>query len=140
MSQYWLLKSEPFVYSFDQLVKDKKTNWNGIRNFQARNYLRTAKKGDLALIYHSNEGKAVVGVAKVVGEAYPDVDKETPGDWVQIDVAPVEKLSHPVSLEEIKKNSKLKDILLVKQSRLSVVPLSKTHFELIVKLGESGND
>jgi predicted RNA-binding protein with PUA-like domain len=135
MAQHWLLKSEPFVYSFDQLVRDKKTGWNGVRNFQARNFLKSAKKGDLALIYHSNEGKAVVGIAKVVKEAYPDVDPETPGEWVQIDIAPVEKLEHPVTLEDIKKNPKFKDILLVKQSRLSVMPVSKAHFDLIVKLG-----
>jgi len=136
MCQYWLLKSEPFVYSFDQLVKDRKTNWSGVRNFQARNYLKQAKKGDLALIYHSNEGKAVVGVAKIVTEAYPDEDPGTPGEWFQIDVAPVEKLVHPVSLEAIKKNPKLKEMLLIKQSRLSVMPVSKQHFDLIVKLGE----
>lgn len=135
MSQYWLLKSEPFVYSFDQLVKDRKTNWNGIRNFQARNFLRQAKKGDLVLIYHSNEGKAVVGIAKIVKEAYADVDLETPGEWVQIDIAPVEKLAHPVSLEELKKNPRLKDMLLIKQLRLSAMPVSKTHFDLIVKMG-----
>ena len=135
MSQYWLLKSEPFVYSFDQLVKDKKTGWSGVRNFQARNFLKQARKGDLALIYHSNEGKAVVGIAKVVAEAYADVDPETPGEWVQIDVAPVEKLKHPVTLAEMKKNAKLKDILLFKQSRLSVLPVSKLHFDLITKLG-----
>lgn len=135
MSQYWLLKSEPSVYSFDQLTKDKKTNWNGVRNFQARNFLKQAKKGDLALIYHSNEGKAVVGIAKVVGEAYTDEDTETPGEWVQIDVAPVEKLEHPVSLDQMKKDPKLKDILLIKQSRLSVMPVSKAHFEQIKKLG-----
>ena len=135
MAQYWLLKSEPSVYSFDQLVKDKKTNWGGVRNFQARNFLKTAKNGDLALIYHSNEGKAVVGIAKVVKEAYPDVDPETPGEWVQIDIAPVEKLKTPVGLDEIKKSPKLKDMLLVKQSRLSVSPVSKAHFDLIVKQG-----
>src|SRR6185312_5525644 len=115
MPHYWLLKSEPSTYSFDQLVRDKRTNWNGVRNFQARNFLKEAKTGDLALIYHSNEGKAVVGIAKVVKEAYVDPDPETPGEWVQIDVASVGKLEKPVSLEEIKKSSKLKDILLVKQ-------------------------
>lgn len=136
MPGYWLLKSEPSVYSFDQLVKDGKTHWNGVRNFQARNFLKEARKGDLALIYHSNEGKAVVGVAKVVAEAYPDEDPETPGDWVQIDIAPAKKLARPVTLEEIKKSAKLKDLLLIRQSRLSVMPVSKTHFELILKLGQ----
>jgi predicted RNA-binding protein with PUA-like domain len=132
---YWLLKSEPFVYSYDQLVKDKKTNWAGVRNFQARNFLKAAKKGDLAFIYHSNEGKAVVGIAKVVKEAYPDPDPEQKGDWVQIDISPVEKLKTPVTLEEIKATAKLKDMLLVKQSRLSVSPVSKIHFDLICRMG-----
>jgi len=135
--QYWLMKSEPFVYSFDQLMKDKKTNWSGVRNFQARNFLKAAKKGDLVLYYHSNEGKAVVGIAKVVKEAYPDIAKadENKGEWVQVDLAPVEKFNQPVTLEEIKKAPKLKDILLVKQSRLSVMPVSKPHFEYIQKQG-----
>jgi predicted RNA-binding protein with PUA-like domain len=133
--QYWLYKSEPFVYSFDQLVKDKKTNWAGVRNFQARNHLKAAKKGDLVLFYHSNEGKAVVGIAKVVKEAYPDPDPEHKGDWFQVDVAPVEKLKTPVTLEEIKKSPKFKDMGLLKQSRLSVSSVSKTHFDLIRKMG-----
>jgi predicted RNA-binding protein with PUA-like domain len=108
-----------------------------VRNFQARNYLKSARTGDLALIYHSNEGKAVVGIAKVVKEAYPDKDPEHKGDWVQIDIAPVEKLTSPVTLEDIKASSKLKDILLVKQSRLSVMPVSEAHFTLIKKMGAS---
>lgn len=137
MSKHWLLKSEPFVYSFDQLLKDKKTHWNGVRNFQARNFLKEAKAGDLALIYHSNEGKAVVGIAKVVKEAYPDQDPEHPGEWVQIDVAPVRKLATPVTLEALKKNPQFKDLLLIKQSRLSVMPVSERHFNSIVKLGNS---
>jgi predicted RNA-binding protein with PUA-like domain len=138
-SQYWLMKSEPFVYSYDQLMKDKKTNWNGVRNFQARNFLKKAKKGDLVLYYHSNEGKAVVGIAKVVKEAYPDIATadENQGEWVQVDLAPVEKFSTPVTLEDIKKSAKLKDILLIKQSRLSVMPVSKPHFELIEKMGQA---
>jgi predicted RNA-binding protein with PUA-like domain len=134
---YWLLKSEPSTYSFDQLLKDKKTNWNGVRNFQARNFLKTAKKGDLALIYHSNEDKAVVGIAKVVKEAYPDIDEETAGDWVQIDIAPIEKLDLPVTLAEMKSTAKLKNLLLIKQSRLSVSPVSETDYKLIVKMGSS---
>lgn len=135
MPQHWLLKSEPSVYSFDKLVHDGKTNWNGVRNFQARNFLKQAEKGDLALIYHSNEGKAVVGVAKVVKEAYPDIDAETPGEWVQIDIAPVKSLARAVTLDEMKKNKKLKNLLLIKQSRLSVMPVSAEDFNLIVKLG-----
>jgi predicted RNA-binding protein with PUA-like domain len=137
MSQYWLLKSEPSTYSFDQLLKDKKTNWNGVRNFQARNFLNTAKKGDLALIYHSNDDKAVVGIAKVVREAYPDKDPEKAGDWVQIDLAPVEKLKTPVTLAEMKSSPKFKDLLLIKQSRLSVCPVSEVHYKLILKMGSN---
>jgi predicted RNA-binding protein with PUA-like domain len=133
--QHWLLKSEPSVYSYDRLVKDRKTNWDHIRNFQARNFLRSAKKDDLALIYHSNEGKAVVGIARVVKESYPDPDPDHKGEWVQIDIAPVEKLKEPVTLETIKASPKLKDILLVKQSRLSVMPVTKAHFDLIRKMG-----
>jgi predicted RNA-binding protein with PUA-like domain len=133
--QYWLYKSEPFVYSFDQLIKDKKTNWAGVRNFQARNFLKEAKKGDLVLFYHSNEGKAVVGIAKVVKEAYPDPDPDHKGDWFQVDVAPVEKLKTPVTLEEIKKSGKFKEMGLLKQSRLSVSSVSKPQFDLIKKMG-----
>jgi predicted RNA-binding protein with PUA-like domain len=133
--QYWLYKSEPFVYSFDQLIRDKKTNWAGVRNFQARNFLKEAKKGDLVLFYHSNEGKAVVGIAKVVKEAYPDPDPEHKGDWFQVDVAPVEQLKTPVTLEEIKKSGKFKDMGLLKQSRLSVSSVSKPQFDLIRKMG-----
>jgi predicted RNA-binding protein with PUA-like domain len=133
--QYWLYKSEPFVYSFDQLVKDGKTNWAGVRNFQARNFLKEAGKGDLVLFYHSNEGKAVVGIAKVVKEAYPDPDPEHKGDWFQVDVSPVEKLKTPVTLEAIKKTPRLQEMALLKQSRLSVSPVSKTHFDLIRKMG-----
>ena len=135
MPHFWLLKSEPSVYSFDQLMRDARTNWNGIRNFQARNFLKAAKSGDLALIYHSNEGKAVVGVAKIVREAYADQDPSMPGEWVQIDIAPVEKLKSPVTLQEIKESPKLRDMLLLRQSRLSVMPVSKPHFELIRSLG-----
>jgi len=138
MPHYWLLKSEPSVYSYDQLVRDGRTNWNGVRNFQARNFLKEACVGDLALIYHSNEGKAVVGIAKVAREAYADPDPEMPGEWMQIDITPVEKFELPVTLEQIKKTPKLKDLLLIKQSRLSVMPVSKTHFDLIVKIGRMG--
>jgi predicted RNA-binding protein with PUA-like domain len=134
MAQHWLLKSEPSVYSMDQLKLDKKTNWNGIRNFQARNYLRQMKQGDLALIYHSNEDRAVVGIGEVVREAYPDVDPEG-GDWSQVDVRYVKHFASPVELAAIKANPKLQDMLLIKQSRLSTMPVSPTHFDLLCKLG-----
>src|SRR3982751_5233945 len=103
-SSFWLMKTEPSTYSFAQLKKDGKTNWSGVRNFQARNHLRNAKKGDLVLIYHTGDEKAVVGVAKVVREGYPDPDPENEGDWVQVDLAPVEELGTPVSLADIKKS------------------------------------
>lgn len=133
-TQYWLLKTEPETYSFDRLMKDKKTNWNDVRNFQARNYLRQAKKGDVAAIYHSGDGKCVVGFAEVVREAYPDIDPEG-GDWVQIDLKPIEALKAPVALAAIKTDSVLKDMPLVKQSRLSCMPITKAHFERLKKLG-----
>lgn len=131
---YWLLKSEPSVYSIDQLRQDRTTNWNNIRNFQARNYLRQMKKGDQALIYHSNEDRAVVGVAEVVREAYPDLDPQG-GDWSQVDVRFVKTFRQPVTLAEIKANPQFQEILLVKQSRLSTMPLSKSHFDLLCRLG-----
>src|SRR5277367_3917557 len=99
---YWLLKTEPGTYSFSQLLKDGKTNWNGVRNFQARNNLKAIKKGDIVLIYHSGDDKSVVGIAKVVREAYPDPDPSKKGDWVQVDLEPVEKLGKPVALAELK--------------------------------------
>lgn len=134
--KYWLLKSEPSVYSFDMLLKDGKTNWNGIRNFQARNFLREAAVGDTALIYHSNDDKAVVGLAEVARAAYPEPDPETPGDWVQIDVRAVRKLSRPVTLAEMKATPALKDLKLIRQSRLSVSPVSAAEFKAITALAE----
>lgn len=131
---YWLLKTEPETYSFEQLLKDKKTNWNDVRNYQARNNLRKIAKGDLALIYHSGDQKAVVGVAKAVKEAYPDIDPEG-GDWVQVDIAPIEALSKPVRLAEIKAAKTLSDLPLIKQSRLSVMPITKQHFKAILEMG-----
>ena len=119
MAKYWLLKSEPEVYSIDQLAKDKKTNWDHVRNFQARNVLRSCQIGDFALIYHSNDDRAVVGVARVLKEAYPDPDPEHPGDWSQIDVKFVMKLATPVPLAKIKGTASLQDLPLIKQSRLS---------------------
>ena len=132
---YWLLKSEPATYSFQQLIKDKTTNWNGVRNFQARNFLKNMKKGDLALIYHSGDEKSVVGVARVTREAYSDQDSEKPGEWFQVDLEPVELLQHPVSLKEIKLSARLADLLLIKQSRLSVMPVQPTHFKTLLKMG-----
>lgn len=135
-AQYWLFKSEPETYSFAQLLKDKKTNWDHVRNFQARNFLRQAAQGDLALIYHSGDEKAVVGVAEVVREAYPDPDPEQKGDWVQIDLKPVEPLASPVTLKEIKATAALATLPLIKQSRLSCMPITASHFATLLKLGK----
>lgn len=134
---YWLLKSEPDVYSIDDLARDQKTAWNGVRNFQARNVLQSCKKNDLVLIYHSNIGKAVVGIGKIIREAYPDLDPNRAGDWVQIDVGFVSKLKKPVDLETIKKTVALKNIPLLKQSRLSCMNISEKEFDTILTMGNS---
>ena len=133
---YWLIKSEPFKYSFDQLLKDKKTLWDGVRNYQARNNLRAMKKNDLLLFYHSNEGKNIVGIAKVIKEFYPDPTAKE-GDWSVVDIAPVKKLTKTVSLEDIKSNPLLKNMAFLKQGRLSVSPVTKTEYDILLKMGES---
>jgi predicted RNA-binding protein with PUA-like domain len=133
--KHWLVKTEPSTYSFSQLMKDGKTNWSGVRNFQARNNLREIKKGDLVLVYHSGDDKSVVGVAKVTREAYPDPDPRKKGDWVQVDLEPVESLSTPVALSQIKETRELRDMMLVKHSRLSVMPITGDHYKRILKLG-----
>lgn len=131
---YFLVKSEPFKYSWEQFNKDKETFWDGVRNYQARNNLKDMKRGDLVLFYHSNEGKEVVGIAKVMKEFYQD---PTTSDerWVVVDLAPVETFKTPVTLETIKKDELLQDIALVRQGRLSVMPLKKEEFDRIVQLG-----
>lgn len=131
---YFLVKSEPFKYSWEQFNKDGQTFWDGVRNFQARNNLKAMKKGDLVLFYHSNEGKHVVGIAKVVKEFYqdPTTDDER---WVVVDLAPVETFKTPVTLETIKTDEFLQDIALVRQGRLSVMPLKAEEFDRIVALG-----
>ena len=131
---HWLVKSEPVKYSWEQFEKDGRTPWDGVRNFQARNNLQAMRNGDLVLYYHSNEGKAVVGIAKVVREAYPD---PTAGDptWVVVDLAPASRFARPVTLEQIKNNDKLQNIGLLRQSRLSVMPLRPEEFDVIVGLG-----
>lgn len=132
---YWLMKSEPFKYSFDQLLKDKKTLWDGVRNFQARNNLRAMKKGDQAFFYHSNEGKEIVGIAEIIKEAYADPTAKDE-DWSVVDIKPVRKLNSPVTLVDIKATATLKNIALLKQSRLSVSPVTKSEFEFICKMGD----
>ncbi len=128
---YWLVKSEPSKYSWDELVKDGSTYWDGVRNSQARNNLAAMKQGDQVLYYHSNEGKEVVGIAKVTKTAYqdPTTDDER---WVVVDLAAVKPLARPVTLKEIKADAALAKILLVTHSRLSVMPIPKPAFDRIV--------
>ncbi len=130
---YFLVKSEPYKYAFADLVRDKKTQWEGVRNFEARNNLRAMKKGDLVLFYHSNEGKEIVGVAKVVKTAYPDPTAKE-GDWSVVDLAPVKALAEPVTLATIKGDAAFAEMALIKRSRISVVPVSAAHFKRVLKL------
>ena len=131
---YWLVKSEPFKYSWEKFLQDKRTGWDGVRNYAARNNLRAMKKGDLVLWYHSNEGLAVVGIAKVAKEAYQDPTTEETA-WVAVDLVPHKTLKKPVTLAQIKADKMLKDIYLVKQGRLSVIPLKAEEFDRIIELG-----
>lgn len=132
--QHWLVKSEPVKYSWEKFNKDGRTFWDGVRNYQARNNLRDMKEGDLVLFYHSNDGKEVVGVAKVVKESYQDPTTDD-SNWVVVDLAPVETLKKPVTLETIKADPKLANISLVRQGRLSVMPLKAEEFDRILELG-----
>ncbi|MFN5218650.1 MAG: EVE domain-containing protein [Sphingomonadales bacterium] len=133
---HWLIKSEPFKYSWSQFEKDQSTFWDGVRNFQARNNLREMKKGDLCLFYHSNEGKEVVGIAEVIKEHYQDPTTDET-QWVVVDVKPHSKLKKPVTLSQIKGDGRLSQIGLIKQSRLSVIKLSKEEFNIILSLSEN---
>ena len=130
---YWLVKSEPSAYSWDDLVRDGRTDWDGVRNYQARNNLKSMKKGDLLLYYHSNEGLAIVGIARVVKEAYQDPTTDD-DRWVAVDIEPVKPLKNPVTLADIKKKKGLENIALVKQGRLSVVPITKDEYDTILKM------
>lgn len=130
---YWLVKSEPYVYSFGQLIKDKKTIWDGVRNYTARNYLREMKKGDRVFFYHSNEGMEIVGIAEVVKESFPDPSGDNPA-WVAVELKPVEKLSRPVPLKVIKEEKDLSDMQLVTNSRLSVQKVSRQQWSKILKM------
>ena len=134
--KHWLVKSEPHKYSWEQFNKDGCTFWDGVRNYQARNNLREMKTGDLVLFYHSNEGKEVVGIAKVVNEFYQDPTTTDP-NWVVVDLAPVEALRTPVTLETIKTDAPLKDIHLVRQGRLSVMSLKREEFDRILELSNN---
>ncbi len=131
---YWLAKSEPFKYSWSDFEKDGSTYWDGVRNAQARNNLADMKKGDLVLFYHSNEGKEVVGIAKVTKESYQDPTTDD-NRWVVVDLSPVKAMKDPVTLPKIKADPELADIALVKHSRLSVLPLPKPAFDRILRLG-----
>jgi predicted RNA-binding protein with PUA-like domain len=130
---HWLVKSEPSSYSWEQLVKDGGTHWNGVRNYQAANNLKAMKRGDRGFFYHSNEGLAIVGIIEIAKEAYPDPsDKE--GRFVMVDVKPVMAVKTPVTLAAIKAEPKLKDFALVRQGRLSVVPVADEEWRIITKM------
>ncbi|MBK8000862.1 MAG: EVE domain-containing protein [Verrucomicrobia bacterium] len=130
---YWLVKSEPEAYSWDTFVKDGRTAWTGVRNFQARNNLRAMKKGELVAFYHSVTDKQVVGLAKVDKEAYPDATAKE-GDWSCVDLVPAKPLKQPVTLAAIKADKTLSEMALLKQSRLSVTPLTAAQYERLLKL------
>lgn len=135
MMNYWLIKSEPFKYSWEQFSKDKKTMWDGVRNYQARNNLRAMKKGDLALFYHSNEGMEIVGIAKVLKEHYPDPTSDQTDTWSVVDFAPFKKLPKPVGLNQIRGESTLSGMEMLRLNRLSVTHVKKEEFDLICAMG-----
>ena len=134
MKQFWLVKQEPSSYSWSDFLADGQTSWTGVRNFAARNNLRKMRTGDEVLFYHSRDEKGVVGIAKVTRPAYPD-PTATEGDWSTVDVAPAKPLGRLVTLREIKSNSRLKGIPLIRQSRLSVMPLAEADFREILNMG-----
>jgi predicted RNA-binding protein with PUA-like domain len=133
MMNYWLVKTEPGTYSWDDLVRDKKAVWDGVRNYQARNNLKAMKKGDMLFIYHSMDDKAVVGIGKLLTEAYPDPKDNA---WVAVDIGVVKKLKKPVTLAQIKASKKLSNMVLVKNSRLSVQPVKSEEFDAVIELSE----
>ena len=130
---YWLIKSEPNTYSWDDFVKLGRDHWDGVRNYQARNYIKEMKPGDLALFYHSVKAKPVVGIAEVVSDFYQDPTTDD-DRWVVVDLVPQSKLDNPVSLEQIKADERLSDMVLVKNSRLSVQPVTREEFDVIMEL------
>ena len=134
---YWLVKSEPFKYSWEQFEKDKLTCWDGVRNYQARNNLRAMQKGDMALFYHSNEGLCIVGVAKVNRTSYPDPTADSP-DWLAVDLKLLKRLKNPVTLATMKQDHQLTNLSLIKQGRLSVCPVRPEEFDRILWLSEHG--
>jgi predicted RNA-binding protein with PUA-like domain len=130
---YWLMKSEPFKYSWEQLRKDKKTFWDGVRNYAARNNLKAMKKGDLAIFYHSNEGVEIVGIAEIVKESYQD-PTTTEAAWVAVDIKPFQPLKKPVSLAQIKADKRLANMALVRLGRLSVQPVTDKEWKIVLEL------
>ena len=135
MSQYWLVKQEPTTYSWEQFVRDGKTDWTGVRNFQARNNLRAMKIGDQVFYYHSVNGKAIVGIARVTKEAFRD-PTATEGDWSAVEIAPERPITPPVTLAQIKNEPQLANMVLLKSSRLSVMPVSPFEFETILQFAK----
>jgi predicted RNA-binding protein with PUA-like domain len=133
---YWLVKSEPFKYSWDQFEKDGQTCWDGVRNYAARNHLKAMKKGDQVLWYHSNEGLEIVGIAKVTKEAYQDPTTDEDA-WVAVDLKPFKKIKQPVSLLQIKADKRLGEMALVRLGRLSVQPVTEAEWKVIMELGET---
>ena len=137
--KYWLLKSEPDAWSWDSQVKEGTSMWDGVRNYQARNNLKEMKKNDLCFFYHSVTERSIIGIVKVVKEYYPDPTDKS-GRFVVVDVKATKKLQNPVSLNQIKKNNKLKDIALIKQSRLSVMPLTKKEWDEIINMSSDSSN
>ena len=135
---YWLVKSEPSTYGWDHLVKDKKTSWDGVRNYAARNHLKEMKKGDEVLFYHSNEGMEIVGIARVEKEFYQD-PTTTDSNWVVVDLKPGKKLKNPVSLTQIKSDKRLSDMALVRLGRLSVQPVTEKEWKIVMELAGEGS-
>jgi len=131
---YWLMKTEPGTYSWDDLVKDKKTTWDGVRNFQARNNLKAMKKGDIVLFYHSGEDKAIIGTAKISKEFFPDPKDK---DWIAVEISLEKKLANPITLAQVKANKQLSNMALVRSSRLSVQPVREEEMDLLLNLSES---
>ena len=134
--QFWLVKQEPSKYSWQQFVEDRETYWDGVRNYQARHNLQAMKKGDRVLFYHSVVGKEIKGIARVTRESYPDPTADDPA-WVVVDLKPVKPMKVPVTLEQVKSHAKLREIALIKQSRLSVMPLTPAEFKIILALGKT---
>ena len=134
--RFWLIKQEPYKYSWEQFVDEKETYWDGVRNYQARNNLQAMKKGDRVLFYHSVVGKEIKGIARVTRESYPDPTADDPA-WVVVDLKPIKPMKVPVTLEQVKSHAKLKEIALIKQSRLSVMPLTPAEFKIILELGKT---